>query len=1108
MTKQEHIKIAKTLKGLKDFQSATVDYVYDQFYKHNRNKFLVADEVGLGKTIVAKGLLAMAYKNFKSTSNNKTFNAIYICSNQSLARQNLKKLNFLEDKDVIENPLTRLTYLALKRKSSNSGFKIDSLTPGTSLHLTNSAGVVDERGIIYSLLTYFSVFIERKNGLKWILRGTSSFENWQNIYRNYVNNRDAIHPKLFQKFRQNLMNTEVTQNDLPKCFETINRKEPISLWHILIKLCEIIDGRNEHLYNFKTEIVRKLRHTLIHSCLEYLDADIFILDEFQRYNELIKDYDDENISPTIELAKAVFSIPNTKILMLSATPFKPYTKNFEEISGEDHYKEFKNVLKFLINDKNEEYWKEMEEDRRELFNILRQPKVALNNHKATVVYKTRIESKLKESIVRTERVIVSDDKDNLIKNITQTPYKIIERDILDFVELDEINKHLKSKTRDFLPSPIEYSKSGPFTMSFLDNYNIKEKLKAKLGDLEFQKVLRKNSLTFIDLKEINSFKSLLDKSGNIPNAKLRSLFETTINKELWLLLWIAPSIYYYEPNGVYSRIKNSSKVLIFSSWVFVPRMISAILSYESERLTIGNPDTITEQETYDRRHYFLEKEEKRTPIAQFNFNFDKIKNVPLSLSNFTLIYPSISLSNLYNPKSNLKDKKNLADILTHIQDEIKILFEKHNLKKYETSNGEPDKWYWALPILLDLYNNTYRKNISKWLESSSEIFITEDEIEEDNQEEKANRDTSGKEKYFEYLSEIFKNPRKIGLGQVPDDLFRFAALMVLGSPAIAAYRSLSFYFRHGFDEIQLLNSAYKIADAFVKLFNKPESICIVRLESKEEIIYWQKVLNYCINGNIQSLLDEYIYLLNDCENITKPTDIAVNIRDVMGIRAVPLSVDDAESLIQKKKHTMRCHFAVDYGNQEVQTSSGADRMVNLRQSFNSPFRPFILSSTSIGQEGLDFHYYCRKIFHWNLPNNPVDLEQREGRINRYKGLVIRQNIVTKYLNKLETSDNCIWTNLFKIARQQEGNNKCELIPYWITNANDEIKIERFVPLLPFSKDLEKYKIIEKSLAFYRLTFGQPRQEELLNAIMNENLTESELEILRNEYMINLCPLFF
>nr|WP_270246095.1 helicase-related protein [Coprococcus sp. AM11-30B] len=44
-------------------------------------------------------------------------------------------------------------------------------------------------------------------------------------------------------------------------------------------------------------------------------------------------------------------------------------------------------------------------------------------------------------------------------------------------------------------------------------------------------------------------------------------------------------------------------------------------------------------------------------------------------------------------------------------------------------------------------------------------------------------------------------------------------------------------------------------------------------------------------------------------------------------------------------------------------------------------RPFVLATTSIGQEGLDFHNYCCVIMHWNLPSNPIDLEQREGRKN-------------------------------------------------------------------------------------------------------------------------------
>ena len=56
----------------------------------------------------------------------------------------------------------------------------------------------------------------------------------------------------------------------------------------------------------------------------------------------------------------------------------------------------------------------------------------------------------------------------------------------------------------------------------------------------------------------------------------------------------------------------------------------------------------------------------------------------------------------------------------------------------------------------------------------------------------------------------------------------------------------------------------------------------------------------------------------------------------------------------------------------------------------------MLASTSVGQEGLDFHTYCHAIVHWNLPSNPVDLEQREGRIHRYKGHAVRRNVAERH----------------------------------------------------------------------------------------------------------------
>lgn len=48
------------LQLLKPFQKATVDYVFRRLFKDPvpTDQFLVADEVGLGKTMVARGVIA------------------------------------------------------------------------------------------------------------------------------------------------------------------------------------------------------------------------------------------------------------------------------------------------------------------------------------------------------------------------------------------------------------------------------------------------------------------------------------------------------------------------------------------------------------------------------------------------------------------------------------------------------------------------------------------------------------------------------------------------------------------------------------------------------------------------------------------------------------------------------------------------------------------------------------------------------------------------------------------------------------------------------------------------------------------------------------------
>jgi hypothetical protein len=255
------------------------------------------------------------------------------------------------------------------------------------------------------------------------------------------------------------------------------------------------------------------------------------------------------------------------------------------------------------------------------------------------------------------------------------------------------------------------------------------------------------------------------------------------------------------------------------------------------------------------------------------------------------------------------------------------------------------------------------------------------------------------------------------------------------------------------------------------------------------------------------VLDEFFHVLkSDCPSIW---ELYYRLVDSMNLGTSSIKVDGLNSFLKEKRRNLRCHYAVDLGNQRVETEDGKKRIKGIRHNFNSPFRPFVLATTSIGQEGLDFHTYCRKIVHWNLPTNPIDLEQREGRINRFKGLVIRQQIASKYgnrLNKEMVDEHGVWDALFSVADREErlGTGKCELIPFWHVEA-DNFQIERIIPFYPFSRDRARLSSLLKTLALYRLAFGQPRQAELVEHLLT-NISEARIKEIRDKLMIDLSPI--
>ena len=129
----------RTLASLKDFQRATVDYVFHRLWLADDQvkRFLVADEVGLGKTMVAQGVIARTVEHLWDTD--KRIDIVYICSNSQIARQNLSRLNVVGGFEV--RHADRLTLLPkVVRNLRDQRINFVSFTPGTSFQVGSSGG--------------------------------------------------------------------------------------------------------------------------------------------------------------------------------------------------------------------------------------------------------------------------------------------------------------------------------------------------------------------------------------------------------------------------------------------------------------------------------------------------------------------------------------------------------------------------------------------------------------------------------------------------------------------------------------------------------------------------------------------------------------------------------------------------------------------------------------------------------------------------------------------------------------------------------------------------------------------------------------------------------
>jgi hypothetical protein len=78
----------------------------------------------------------------------------------------------------------------------------------------------------------------------------------------------------------------------------------------------------------------------------------------------------------------------------------------------------------------------------------------------------------------------------------------------------------------------------------------------------------------------------------------------------------------------------------------------------------------------------------------------------------------------------------------------------------------------------------------------------------------------------------------------------------------------------------------------------------------------------------------------------------------------------------------------------------------------------------------------------------------------------------------------------------------DIRPFWVYEG--DAHIERHVPLIPLSREVERLERLKRSLAAYRMVFGQPRQEDLV-AFVRSRVDGDELGHLVEQLRVDLGP---
>ncbi|MER5337830.1 helicase-related protein [Micromonospora sp. NPDC002717] len=1014
------------MKGLKDFQRDTVAWVLERYFGADpTRRFLVADETGLGKSVVASGVVAAMIDRLERDDAVSRIDIIYICSNQDVAAQNLARL--AGPQRASHAMSSRLTLLGRElpritpQPSAAKPVNLVSFTPGTSFTPGWRTGKAEERAMLHYLLRNERWDgWQRKAALRIMQCTTRSFEAFQTQCDSFSRSlTHGIEPGVHNHFLD-LARARGLLDHFDELIADIGRRSTLT--------------DSEHARC--KDLVGRLRTVLAEAGAHALEPDLVILDEFQRFRNLL---DPELGGEAAELAHHLFNHQGARVLLLSATPYKPFTFA-EEADTDDHHADLGRVLHFLCPDP---HWRDAVQ-------------AALRAYRETVVtgaptdaVRDDIRQLLLRVMCRTERPALG--RHAMLAEHVSPAAGLNPTEIWSFVVMKRLGRALDA------PVLLDYWKSAPYFLNFVEGYLLGDRLgKATQGGMNRKLRRLLDQAHLLDAAAIRAYAPI-----DLGNGKLRNLAAHTVERGWWQLLWLPPSMPHYAlgPPFADAARQQITKRLVFSSWNATPTAVSALLSYEAERRV---------------RHGSSEP-----PRSRLDYRISDQRVA--SMSTLALFWPHPVLAAACDPLAAARREPEQLLDLAAIESGLRqrLLADAPDSFRASAHTGEPQPW----------------RAVLQWPGADPGISL---KAAVEAATSAADPASDGGQDQHTGLVRHVQEALAVAAGDEPvcaspetvvDDLVSIG----LHGPANIAWRALGRLVNDGSAVTSqgLWQAATVVAAGLRSLFNRPESMLLLDLLGLSEP-YWRAVLRYCAAGGLQAVLDEYVHTLRSSASETPLDDhallaLAHAIHRALTLHSAPYSALDP--LHPGSRIPITGRFALRYGGRGDDESQ-ATRMSGVRHAFNSPFWPFVVTTTSAGQEGIDFHTYCSAVVHWNVPANPVDFEQREGRVHRFGGHAVRSNVAAAHrVEALRSAEPDVWKSAYDAARRQSRIG--DMAPYWVYPG--EAHIERHVLPLPLSRDLARYEQLKRDLALYRLTFGQPRQEDMLALLASAGLGDQSAD---------------